>query len=50
MDLLKQDEKLLVVYTSGTLKAMTVLAEYVTRCLYKTSNFYSVLIVRPASS
>jgi len=29
-------------------KAMTTLVEYGTRCLYKDTNFYSVLIVRSA--
>jgi len=29
-------------------KAMTTLVEYGTRCLYKNTNFYSVLIVRSA--
>jgi len=29
---------------------MATLVEYVTRCLYENTNFYSVLIVRSASS
>ena len=32
-----------------TAKAMTTLVEYVTSCLYRNTNFYSVLIVRSAS-
>jgi len=52
MDLLKQDEKL-GRFTSSLYiwhtKAMTAVVEYETRCLYKTPNFYSVLIVRSVS-
>jgi len=52
MKLLKQDEKVGRFSSSLCIchsKAMTALVEYGTRCLYYTTNFYSVLIVRFAS-
>jgi len=52
MNMLKQDETL-TRFTSSLYilhtKAMTAPVEYGTRCLYKTTNFYSVLIVRSPS-
>jgi len=52
MNLLKQDERLgkftSSLYNYHT-KALPALVEYGTRCLYKATNFYSVLIVRSAS-
>jgi len=52
MDFPKEDE-ILGRFTSSLYiwhtKAMTALVEYGTRCLFKTTNFYSVLIVRSAS-
>ena len=52
MNLPKQDEKLSRFTSSQYIchtKAMTVLVQYGTRCLYWATNFYSVLIVRSAS-
>jgi len=52
MNLLKQDEKS-GKFTSSLYmwhtKAMAAPVEYGTRCLYKTTNFYFVQMVRSAS-
>ena len=52
MNLLKHDEKL-GMFTSSLYirhtKAMSALVEYGTRCFYKTTNFYSDLIILSAS-